>query len=223
MTGSPRRRRRATSARCRCRCPASRTRPGRRATCDRRTDGGTRCVRAPRRCVVATTVPCRPQDCRQARRARFASSSSVRRALRIGATSAYSNSGCRFSAWFAGSVQGVVVQITQKPRPRGSAGRPKAAASAATAVGEREADVDGEVGAVLRIRLRLRPAPSRSRSTSSPASGRGTRSPCVEILPQRAQLVGLVARIHRQVRIIPVAQHAETDEVLLWRAICSVA
>ena len=50
------------------------------------------------------------------------------------ATSAYSKSGCRLSAWFAGSVQGVVVQITAAPAPSGSVGRPKAAASFARSV-----------------------------------------------------------------------------------------
>ena len=47
------------------------------------------------------------------------------------ATSAYSKSGCALSAWLAGIVHGVVVQITAMTAPAGSAARPNACASRA--------------------------------------------------------------------------------------------
>jgi hypothetical protein len=45
------------------------------------------------------------------------------------ATSAYVRSGCRLSAWFAGIVHGVVVQITAAIAPSGACARPNAFAS----------------------------------------------------------------------------------------------
>ncbi len=64
-----------------------------------------------------------------------------------------------------------------------------------------------------RTRLRLRRAPSRSRSTSSPASGRGRHSPSRSSLPSARISSASLREVHRQVRMVPVAEHAEALEV----------
>ena len=68
-------------------------------------------------------------------------------------------SGCAFSAWLAGIVHGVVVQITAKASPSGSAGKPNAAASFARSC--------ASIGNATSIALSTRSSYSTSASASA--------------------------------------------------------
>jgi hypothetical protein len=75
--------------------------------------------------VAASTVPVSLKRARHLSTSALASSSRPRSV----STSEYSSAGFRFSAWLAGSVQAVVVQITANASLPFNDGRPKAAAS----------------------------------------------------------------------------------------------
>src|SRR5690349_24231727 len=79
--------------------------------------------------------------------------------------------------------------------------------------GERKTDVDRDIDAILVFDFRFG-----ERAVAIEAPVDRLEAPVevafLEQLPERADLVGLVAVAHRRVRMVPVAEHAETLEIL---------
>ena len=77
--------------------------------------------------------------------------------------------------------------------------------------GEREADIDCRVALVLVFHFRLG---QRRAAVEAPVHGlqAAVHIAFVQHRAEGAQLVGLVTEIHRQVRVVPLAQHAKADE-----------
>jgi hypothetical protein len=101
---------------------------------------GRRCRRACARACVATHRARRPQRARQVSTSDAASTQQARAAV---STSAYSSAGFRFSAWLAGMVHAVVVQMTAQAVPavcmrssRPTAPRPRLPAAARLRAGK---------------------------------------------------------------------------------------
>jgi hypothetical protein len=115
----------------------------------------------------------------------------------------------------AGSVQGVVVQMTANPRGSRQCGQAERRRQPLELVGhERKSDVHGDVGLVGVLDLGL----GQCRAAVETPVHRLEAPEHVALLQQAAQhpqFVGLIARRHRQVRVVPFAQHAHPDEVLL--------
>ncbi len=78
---------------------------------------------------------------------------------------------------------------------------------------EREADIDRQVGLVLVLDLGLG---QRRTAVEAPVDRLQAAEDValLQDLAQRPDLVGLVAEVHRQVGVVPVAQHAQPFEVL---------
>ena len=163
--------------------------------------------------AVATMRPSSPKRARHDATRSCAST----RCPRLVATSAYVKSGCAFSAWLAGIVHGVVVQITAK---RVAVGQRRQAERRrelrAVLRVDRERDVDRAVDAVLVLDLGFR---ERALAVEAPVDRLQppVHVALLEDLAQRADLVGLVLVGHRRVRMVPVAQHAEALELLALR------
>ena len=128
-----------------------------------------------------------------------------------------SRSGCTFSAWLAGIVHGVVVQITAQ-----TSARPAALRSPNAARELRRARASSS-GKPTSIAMSTRSSYSTSASASAlpaveaPVDGlqAAIEEALLEHLAERADLVGLVLEGHRRVRMVPVAQHAEALELRL--------
>ena len=117
------------------------------------------------------------------------------------------------TASLAGSVQGVVVQMTTcrlcDVGIDGSAG----ALREIRDINHAEGHVDGRRGLVLVFHFGLG---QRRAAVQAPVHGLGA---AIEVavgddLAQRADLLRLVLRIHREIGLIPVAQHAQALEIL---------
>ena len=119
------------------------------------------------------------------------------------------------SAWFAGIVHGVVVQMTASAGPAGSAASAERRRElVAVGVVERKRDVDRDVVAVLVFDFRFG---ERAAAVEAPVHRlqAAIDEALLQQLAQRADLVGLVPVRHRRVRMVPVAEHAEALEVRL--------
>ena len=91
------------------------------------------------------------------------------------------------------------------------AGRTRVA-SLRSRLGEREADVDREVLAVLVLDLGLGQRRAAVEAPVDRLQAAVDEAP-LEQRAERADLVGLVREVHRRVRMVPVAEHAEALEV----------
>jgi len=101
-------------------------------------------------------------------------------------------------------------QITTLARPAGNATPPHRRARSTRSATSKRTSIDGDVRSSYSTPPQ--PAPSGNRGTSAPACSL-VEVPVADDLCEGAQLLRLVARLHREVRLVPVAHHAQTDEV----------
>ncbi len=124
--------------------------------------------------------------------------------------------GVHGDAAVGGQGPGVVVQITAEigPLPVWPSAQSNLAATPASSTALKRTSMEGS--SCRSIPLRLRPARSHSRYTSAPAWS-FVQVAVFNDLGHGADDVGFGAKVHGQVGVFPVTQHAQPDEIGLLR------
>ena len=127
-------------------------------------------------------------------------------------TTTYSMFGPSATASLAGSVQGVVVQITSDTGMRADASGSRRHAARTRRIDDAEFHVHRGRGLVLVFDLGLG---QRRAAIEAPVDRLGTliKVSVADDVAERADLLSLEARVHGQVRTVPVAEHAEALEL----------